>query len=46
MKPQNYVAKDLRTPKYRIRVAESRKRYNRKNDKQIFAKEMYAQEKR
>jgi hypothetical protein len=46
MKPQNYVAKDLRTPKYRIRVAESRKRYNRKNDKQFFAKEMYAQEKR
>ena len=32
-KPKNLVAKDLRTPKYRMRVAVSRKKYNRKNNK-------------
>ena len=28
-KPRNLVAKDLRTPKYRMRVAESKKQYKR-----------------
>lgn len=28
-KPRNLVAKDLRTPKYRMRVAVSAKRYDR-----------------
>jgi hypothetical protein len=41
-KPRNLIAKDLRTPKYRQRVVESRKRYNRKVDKQSFTKELYA----
>lgn len=34
-KPRNLVAKDLRTPKYRMRVAVSKKRYNRKSLKRI-----------
>jgi len=34
-KPRNLVAKDLRTPKYRMRVAVSKKRYNRKSIKRI-----------
>jgi hypothetical protein len=45
MKPRNYVAKDLRSPKYRLRVAVNRKRYNRKATKISFAKELYAREK-
>jgi hypothetical protein len=35
LKPRNLVAKDLRTPKYRMRVAVSKKRYNRKSLKRI-----------
>jgi hypothetical protein len=34
-KPRNLVAKDLRTPKYRMRVAVSKKRYDRKTLKRI-----------
>lgn len=34
-KPRNLVAKDLRTPKYRMRVAVSKKRYNRKTLKKV-----------
>jgi hypothetical protein len=30
MKPRDLVAKDLRTPKYRMRVVESKVKYNRK----------------
>ena len=30
MKPKNLVAKDLRTPKYRLRVVESKVHYTRK----------------
>lgn len=30
MKPKNLVAKDLRTPKYRMRVVESKVQYTRK----------------
>lgn len=33
VKPRNLVAKDLRTPKYRMRVALSQKRYNRQKEK-------------
>jgi hypothetical protein len=36
-KPRNLVAKDLRTPKYRMRVVTSKKVYNR----QIFKKGEY-----
>jgi hypothetical protein len=32
-KPFNMVAKDVLTPKYRMRVATSKKAYNRKADK-------------
>ena len=32
-KPRDLVAKDLRTPKYRMRVAVSKKIYNRKKIK-------------
>jgi hypothetical protein len=34
-KPRNLVAKDLRTPKYRMRVALSKKRYDRKKIKKV-----------
>jgi hypothetical protein len=30
LKPKNLVAKDLRTPKYRMRVVESKVHYTRK----------------
>ena len=43
LKPRNLIAKDLRTSKYRQRVVQSVKKYNRKNDKQSFAKELYGQ---
>lgn len=36
-KPKNLVAKDLRSPKYKMRVVVSKKRYNRKNLKEDFA---------
>ena len=36
-KPRNLVAKDLRTPKYHMRVATSKKVYSR----QIYKKEEY-----
>lgn len=29
-KPRNWIAKDLRTPKYRMRLETSKKKYNRK----------------
>ncbi len=31
---RNGVARDLRTPKYHMRVVKSKKKYNRKKDKQ------------
>lgn len=31
MKPKNLIAKDLRTPKYRMRVVESKVKYKRKD---------------
>lgn len=41
-KPRNLIAKDLLTPKYRMRVAQSKKRYNRQLQKSLIAKELYA----
>jgi hypothetical protein len=32
-KPRNFVAMDLRTPKYRMKVAQSKKLYNRQSEK-------------
>ena len=34
-KPRNFVAMDLRTPKYRMKVAKSKKSYNRQSEKQL-----------
>ncbi len=34
-KPANPVAKDLRSPKYRMRVVNSKKRYDRNQEKRI-----------
>ena len=31
---RNGVARDLRTPKYRMRIVKSKKKYNRKKEKQ------------
>lgn len=39
-KPRNLVAKDLRSPKYRMRVAVSKKRYDRNVDKNIVRREI------
>ncbi len=41
-KRRNFVAKDLLTPKYRMRVAQSKKRYNRQLQKSLTTKELYA----
>ena len=32
-KPRNFVAMDLRTPKYRMKVTQSKKLYNRQSEK-------------
>lgn len=34
-KPRNFVAMDLRTPKYRMKIEKSKKSYNRQNEKRI-----------
>lgn len=39
MKPRNSVAKDLRTPKYRMRVVPLVKIYNRKKEEQKLRRE-------
>ena len=39
-KPRNLIAKDLRTPKYRLRVAESEKIYNRQSEKLATKREL------
>lgn len=36
----NFVAKDLRTPKYKIRVIPLAKQYNRKKENAKFRKEL------
>lgn len=41
-KPRNLIAKDLFSPKYRIRVAVSKKQYDRKTDKAMLRRESYA----
>lgn len=40
VKPRNLIAKDLRSPKYRMRVAACKRNYNRKSDKQVVYKEL------
>jgi hypothetical protein len=40
LKPRNLIAKDLRSPKYRIRVEDSKKEYNRNTEKQELWKEL------
>jgi hypothetical protein len=39
-KPRNPIAKDLRTPKYRMRVVSLEKAYNRKKEQQKLIKEI------
>jgi hypothetical protein len=39
-KPRNPIAKDLRTPKYRMRVVYLEKAYNRKKEQQKLIKEI------
>lgn len=39
-KPRNTIAKDLRSPKYRMRVEICKKRYNRNEDKNSLRKEL------
>ncbi len=34
-KPRNWVARDLRTPKYRMRVVDSKKSYKRVNKTEL-----------
>lgn len=34
-KPRDFVAKDLRTPKYHMRVVKSKKVYNRQESKRV-----------
>lgn len=40
IKPRNLIAKDLRTPKYRLRVVRSEKTYNRKTENLALRKEL------
>ena len=40
LKPHNYVAKDLRTVKYRMQVTSSGKTYDRKKYKNNFKREL------
>ena len=39
-KPRNLIAKDLRTPKYKMRVVQSDRIYSRKKQKQTTQKEL------
>jgi hypothetical protein len=41
-KPRNLVAKDLRTPKYRMRVVRSKKQYSRISEFKILKEQDYA----
>jgi hypothetical protein len=40
--PRNFVAKDLRTPKYAMRVVVSKKSYKRVNEFKIMKENDYA----
>lgn len=44
-KPRNYTVAELRSPKYRMRVANSKKAYNRQVEKNLYKKELYASQK-
>jgi len=44
-KPRNFVAKDLLSAKYRMRVAQNKKKYDRLRDKSSLRKEFYVGEK-
>jgi hypothetical protein len=39
-KPRNFIAKDLRTPKYRMRVVPLAKMYDRKKEVAKFIREL------
>lgn len=41
-KPRNLIAKDLFTPKYKMRVVVSKKMYNRQLEKRITRENLYA----
>lgn len=40
LKPRDLIAKDLLTPKYRMRVVNSKKSYNRQSLKQTLKREL------
>jgi hypothetical protein len=40
IKPRNLIAKDLRSPKYRMRVVKSERPYNRKDETIAIRKEL------
>ena len=40
-KPRNFVAKDLFNAKYRMRVVNSKKKYNRQQEKSSIQREVY-----
>lgn len=42
LKPRNHTVAELRSAKYRMRVASSKKAYNRQVEKNIYKKELYA----
>jgi hypothetical protein len=42
LKPRNFVAKDLRSPKYRMRVVGSKKEFNRTKLKNQTRKEIFS----
>lgn len=39
-KPRDFIARDLHTPKYRMRVVSSEKVYNREKEKRKFREEL------
>lgn len=40
IKPRDLIAKDLRTPKYHMRIANTKKSYNRQVEKQSYKREL------
>lgn len=42
LKPRNFVAKDLRTPKYKLQVVASKKSYKRVSEFKIMKENDYA----
>lgn len=41
LKPRDLIAKDLLTPKYRMRVVNSKKAYNRQSEKKLAKRGEY-----